>query len=208
MTLKTIVSTVIDDAEPQRRLRIAGGAERAAQHEEHHHAEDAHEHRAQERQRLRLHLRRGVHQIAAGWRREPADRGQDDRQADRRQERLIDDAIDLVGLVRAGKPRHEHGHAGEHRADEDDDDDDDLPADADGGVGGVADEMADHRVVDDALQPGDDVLQHRRPRHPPDGGADRALDDRPVEFPEFTPGFGHRNGSVPPSAEPAVRCAL
>ena len=31
-------------------------------------------------------------------------------------------------------------YAGEQRADEDDDDEDDLPADADGGVGGVADE--------------------------------------------------------------------
>ena len=82
------------------------------------------------------------------------------------------------------------------RADEDDDDEDDLPADADGGVGGVADEVADHRVVDDALQPGDDVLQHRRPGQPPDGGTDRTLDDRPVECPGFHPGYGHRNGSV------------
>src|SRR5688572_20581604 len=56
--------------------------------------------------------------------------------------------------------------------------------------------MADHRVVDDALQTGDDVLQHRRPGQPPDGWSDRALDNGPVEFPEFTPGFGHRKGSV------------
>ena len=47
---------------------------------------------------------------------------------------------------------------------------------------GVADEMPDHRVVDDALQPGDDVLQHRRPRQPPDGGTDGAFDDRAIEL--------------------------
>ena len=46
----------------------------------------------------------------------------------------------------------------------------------------VADEVADHRVVDDALQAGDDVLQHRRPREAPDGGADGAFDDRAVEL--------------------------
>ena len=46
---------------------------------------------------------------------------------------------------------------------------------------GVADEVADHRVIDDALQPGDDVLQHRRPRQPPDRRPDRTLDDRAIE---------------------------
>ena len=56
--------------------------------------------------------------------------------------------------------------------------------------------MTDHRVVDDALQTGDDVLQHGRPRQPPDGGTDGTLDNRSVELPEFTPGLGHRNGSV------------
>ena len=47
---------------------------------------------------------------------------------------------------------------------------------------GVADEVADHRVVDDALQPGDDVLQHRRPRESPDRRADGTFDDRAIEF--------------------------
>ena len=183
MTLKTIGQHRHDHAEPERRLRVAGGSERAAQHEEHQHPEDADEHRAQERQRLRLDVRRRVHQAQQRGRRGVADRGQKDRERSRGQERLIDDAVDLVGLIRSGKPRHEHGHAGERRADEDDDDEDDLPADADGGVGGVADEMADHRVVDDALQTGDDVLQHRRPRQSPDGGTDGTLDDGPVELP-------------------------
>ncbi len=146
--------------------------------------------------RLGLHIGRGVHQTQQRRRRGVTDRGQQDRQAKRGQERLIDDAIDLVGFVRSGKPRHEHGHTGECRADEDNDDEDDLPADADGGVGGVADEVADHRVVDDALQTGDDVLQHRRPGQPPDGWANRTLDNRPVELPELAPGVGHRNGSV------------
>ena len=86
------------------------------------------------------------------------------------------------------------------RADEDDDDEDDLPADADGRVGGVADEMADHRVVDDALQPRDDVLQHRRPRQPPDGWTDGTLDNRSVEFlgcyPRVRPQMLGQSGSL------------
>ena len=40
--------------------------------------------------------------------------------------------------------------------------------DADRGVAGEADEVADHDVVDDALQPADDVREHRRPRELPD----------------------------------------
>jgi hypothetical protein len=79
------------------------------------------------RQRLGLHDRLGVDEHEQRRRREVPHRGQDDRQAKRRQERLVDDAVDLVRLVGAGKARHEHGHAGEERADEDDDDDDDLP---------------------------------------------------------------------------------
>ncbi len=50
----------------QRRARIARGAERAAQHEEHHHAGDADEHHAQERQRFGRHLGRGIHQLQQG----------------------------------------------------------------------------------------------------------------------------------------------
>ena len=99
-----------------------------------------------------------------------------------RQERLVDGAIDLLRLVRAGEARHEHAHAGEQRRDEDDDDEEDLPADADGGVAGEADVVADHRVIDDALQPADGVLQHRRPRQLPDGGRDRAFDERTIEL--------------------------
>ena len=123
-------------------------------------------------------------------RREVPDRREDDRQPEGGQKRLIDDAVDLGRFVRPGKARHQHGHAGEERADEDDDDEDDLPADADGRVGGVADEMADHRVIDDALQSGNDVLQHRRPRQLPDGLADGTLDNGSVEF------FGRSPGSA------------
>jgi hypothetical protein len=108
---------------------------------------------------------------------------------------LIDNLVDLGGFVRAGKARHQHGHAGEERADEDDDDEDDLPADADGGIGGVADEMADHRVVDDALQSRNDVLQHRRPRQLPDGLADGTLNNGSVEFLLYSPGIGHKCSS-------------
>jgi hypothetical protein len=42
--------------------------------------------------------------------------------------------------------------------------------------------VADHRVVDDALQARDDVLQHRRPGETPNGGAEGAFDYRAVEF--------------------------
>src|SRR4029078_10218585 len=61
-----------------------------------------------------------------------------------------------------------------------DHDEDDLPAAADRGVRGVADEVPDHRVIDDALQPGDHVLEHRRPRDLPDGGCDRSFDEAEI----------------------------
>ena len=48
---------------------------------------------------------------------------------------------------------------------------------------GVADKMTDHRVIDHPLQSGNDVLQHRRPRQPPDGGTDGTFNDGAVEFP-------------------------
>jgi hypothetical protein len=101
------------DAEAQRCAGITSGAEGAAQHEEHHHAEDAHEHRAQERQRLRLHVGSRIHEDEQRLRREVPDHREDDRQSKRSQERLIDDAVDLVGLVRTSKARHQHGHASE-----------------------------------------------------------------------------------------------
>ena len=70
-------------------------------------------------------------------------------------------------VARARESHNQDRHAGKDRRTEHDDDDDDLPADADRGIPGVADEVSDHRVVDDALQAGDDVLQHRRPRKTP-----------------------------------------
>ena len=51
------------DAEHHRRARVAGRAQRAAQHEEHQHAAAEQEHDAQERQRFGLHRGRGVHEI-------------------------------------------------------------------------------------------------------------------------------------------------
>ena len=50
-------------AEPERGPRVAGRAKRAAQHEEDHQAEDAGEHRAQERQGLGAHARIGVGEL-------------------------------------------------------------------------------------------------------------------------------------------------
>ena len=76
------------------------------------------EHRAQERQRLGLHLGRGVDQVAAARvRRSHPTAAEDDRHAGCGEERLVDDAIDLVGLIRAGESRHQHRHAGEDRRD-------------------------------------------------------------------------------------------
>jgi hypothetical protein len=180
------------DAEPERRARVAGGTEGAAQHEEHHEAEDPHEHGAEERQRLLPHFRGGVHHLEKRGRGGIADTGHQHGQREGGQERLIDDAVDLLGLVGAGETGHEHGHPGEQGTDEDDDDEDDLPADADGGIAGVADEVADHRVVDDALQPRDDVLQHRRPRDAPDGRTDGAFDDGAIELSWFGRDLWHR----------------
>src|SRR5207247_10427080 len=103
------------------------------------------------------------------------------------------DAIDLVRVAGSDKPRDEHGHPGEHRADEDDDDEDNLPADADRRVADVADVMADHDVVDDPLQAGDDVLEHRRPRELPDGGNDRPFNQRSIIFRRFDSFSGHED---------------
>src|SRR5689334_13958558 len=42
--------------------------------------------------------------------------------------------------------------------------------------------MTYHHVVDDALQPGDDVLQHGRPGQPPNGRTDGPFDDGAVKL--------------------------
>ena len=100
---------------------------------------------------------------------------------ERRQERLVDRPVDLVVVVRPRGARHQHAHPGEQRRDEDDHDEEDLPAHADGGVAGEADEVADQRVIDDPLEPADRVLQHRRPRDFPHRRHDRPFDDRAIE---------------------------
>ena len=110
------------------------------------------------------------------WREHPQ------REHEAHQQRLVDATIHLVGIACAGKARDEDTHAGEDRSDEHDHQNENLQAGADGGVADVADVMADHRLVDDALQPADDVLHHRRPRQAPDRVTERSLDDRPVEL--------------------------
>ena len=122
-------------------------------------------------------------------------------QAERRQEGLIDDAVDSFGLVRARKPRDQDAHPGEHRAQEHDNDEDDLPAVAEGGVAPGADEVADHGLIDHPLKSGDDVLQHGRPRNPPDGGTDGTIDDRAIEGAEFRGDLGHWNGHLNSSGQ-------
>ena len=111
-----------------------------------------------------------------------AERREDaERERNRRQERLIDDAVDLRRVVGAGKARHQHPHAGVERTDEDDDHEEDLPADADRRVAGEADVVTDHHVIDDALEPADHVLQHGGPRQTPHRPRDRTFDDRTIE---------------------------
>ena len=44
--------------------------------------------------------------------------------------------------------------------------------------------MPDQRVIDHALQPADEILQHRGPGEHPDGSSERPLDDGAIE------GFG------------------
>jgi hypothetical protein len=56
-----------------------------------------------------------------------------------------------------------------------------LPADTDGRIRGVAEQVADEDVIDHALQTGDDVLQHGRPRELPNGGTDGAFDEGAIE---------------------------
>ena len=63
----------------------------------------------------------------------------------------------------------------------DNDNEEDLPADADGGIAGKADVVADHDVIDDALQAANHVLDHGGPRQAPDGPPDGPFDDRSIE---------------------------
>ena len=170
------------DAEPQRRLGVADRAERAAQHEEEHHAHAAGEDDAEVGQCFDLDVRRGVDQFQEVGRGEPADRRHHPEAEDQGgEERLIDDPVHLVGIALAGEARDEHGHAGVERADEDDDDQEDLPADANGRVAAVAGGMPDHGVVENALEPAHHVLDDGRPGQVPDGGEQGTFDDPSVE---------------------------
>src|SRR5260370_12956658 len=137
------------------------------------------------------------------------ERSQQGRQCKGREERLIDNAIYFVWLIGAGKPCNQDRHPGEERTDEDDNDDDDLPTRADGGVRWVSEKMTNHHVIDDALQTGDYVLQHGRPGQAPNGGTNRPLDDRAVEFlRRFSRGLGlayiNRSAHRSPYAIPTV----
>ena len=86
-----------------------------------------------------------------GDRKYPRWRHHQHRHPDRGEERLVDCAVDLLGLARTRESGDEDAHAGEERADEDDDDDEDLPRHTDRGVRLVADEVADQDVIDHAL---------------------------------------------------------
>jgi len=106
----------------------------------------------------------------------------EEREDDRGQKSLVHDTIHLLVIVCSGEARDEHAHAGEQRADEDDHDEEDLPAHADRGVPGETNVVADHHVIDDALQPADHVLHDGRPRETPDRAGNRPLDYRSIEF--------------------------
>ena len=99
----------------------------------------------------------------------------------------------------------EHAHPREERRDEDDDHDEDLVRDTDGRVRGEADEMSDHDVIDDPLQPADDVREHRRPRELPYGGRrGPSMSERSKGF----RGIGVWRGSVSSAATPEVGVAM
>ena len=93
-----------DDRHPDAHAgpRVAGGAQRAGDHEVEQLPDAAHEHRPQVRQRRRADLGRRVHELQqrAGKRRSRSAPSTPTPEDDRRQERLVDDAVDLVGLVR------------------------------------------------------------------------------------------------------------
>ncbi len=170
-----------DEAEPQRRFRVAGGAQSTAEHEEHQRAGAEHEHDAQVGKRLGLHGGGGVDEVEQRGREHVAERRHHaERQADRREKRLVDRAVDLVGLVASREPCDQHAHAGKQRRDEHDDHEEDLPAHPDRGVRREPDVVADHDVVDEALQAADDVLEHRGPRQLPYGRKQRAFDQGAV----------------------------
>jgi hypothetical protein len=172
-----------NSAQVQRRARVTRRAERAADHEEHQHADAEQEQRAEVRQRLGLYRWTRVDEPQQRRREDVADRRENsDRQEQRREKRLVDRTVNLIGLVRAGEPGDQHTHPGKQRNDEDDNHEEDLPAHPDGGIAGVADEVADHRVVDDALHTADRVLQHRWPRELPHGAANWSLDNGAIEF--------------------------
>ena len=126
----------------------------------------------QKRQRQCLDLRRGVDEIEQRRRREVTDRPSTTNIADRREKRLLDDAIDALGIAGAGKPRDQHRLAREQRRHEDDDHEEDLPADADGRVGACSPmQMTDQHVIDHALHarpPGSGAWWARRASRPPD----------------------------------------
>ena len=171
------------DAEIEACPGIAGSAQRSTQHEKHQHADAEDEHDSQERQGFGLHCRRGVHDFEQERRERVAERREDaDGQHESGQEGLVNGPIDTFVIVRPGETRDQHTHTGEERADEDDDNEKDLPADADRRITGEADEVADQRVIDDALEPADGVLEHGRPRDLPHGAADGTLDDRSIEL--------------------------
>ena len=86
-------------------------------------------------------------------RREVADGRHDtDRQDHRHQERLRGRAIHRAGVAGTGETSHQHGHAGEQRPEEHHHHEEDLERHADGGIAGEPHEVADHHMVDDALQ--------------------------------------------------------
>ena len=102
-------------AEPQRRAGVPGSAQRSAQHEEHQHADAEHEHRPKKRQGLGADLRCRMDEFEQIGRQQIAHRRHDaESQNNCCEERLINGAVDLVRLVRAGEARHQHAHPGEH----------------------------------------------------------------------------------------------
>ena len=185
-------------AQPERCAGVARGPQRRTEHEEQQHADAEHEIDAQERQRLRLHRRRGVDHVQQVGGQEIAERPHHRIHRHGGQKRLINRAVHLLGLAGADEPGHQHRLAREQRGHEDDDDEEDLPADADGRISGVTDEVTHQDVVNHPLETGDHVLNHGGPRQFPDGGSDGAFDERTIErvglLLRWCRRVGHREG--------------
>ena len=110
ITFSTIFEQRDRHAEHHRCASVSRRPQRAGEHEEDHLPHARREDDAEEGECLGLHGRRRIHEIEQPRRQEIADRRDDRRQPDRRDERLINRAVHPFLVARAGETRDEHTH--------------------------------------------------------------------------------------------------